>query len=174
MNSTAESYLLLLSQLPHAKKVALTARCARIVVNLQHSMSLPVSLRRLSALEEVVRLVEESISGNGDLAELRSSMHNLRDLAYSSPAQTTFPSETVICQVIRAAYEAGLTAITGLNSDAQDSLDAAFAAARAAESKPAEDSLWEELRRVRREAIQETSLKMRMLCNPTETDQAIN
>jgi hypothetical protein len=153
MNITSDSYLFpIVSELSRKQKVQLAAGSARIAVNLQRSMSFPVSFRNLAVLEEVVCLTEKSAKEGGDMADLRSSMQNLRGLVFGSSTQSRFPNTTVIYQVARSVYAAGLAAITGHSGDALDALEAAFAAAQSAESKPAVESLWEGLRRVLRAA----------------------
>jgi hypothetical protein len=116
-------------------------------------MSLPVKLKEMIALERTVQLLEESATGPENLAQLDLSMQKLRHLAFTSPTGCKFRSDSIICQVVHAAYAAGLTAFSGSSVDAQDALKSAFAAARASESAEAEESLWEELRRVRRAGV---------------------
>jgi hypothetical protein len=113
-------------------------------------MSLPVRLKDMAALENVVRLVEEAAAETADLSELRDRMYELRHLAFATPAQCRFRSDSIICHVIHAVYAAGHTALTGSSIDAEGALQSAFAATRAAESKAAENSLWQELRRAGR------------------------
>jgi hypothetical protein len=153
MNLTSNSYLfLVVSELSHKQKAQLAAVCARIALNLQRSMSLPVSLQKFAVLEEVVCLTEKSANEGGDMAELSSRMQYLRGFVFGSSTQSRFPNATVIFHVARSVYAAGLAAITGYSGDVQDALEAAFAAAQTAESKQAEDSLWGELRRILRAA----------------------
>jgi hypothetical protein len=142
-------------------------------MKLQNSMSLPIGLGKVAALEEVIRLAEESLTESSYLAELRCGMYSLRNIAFGSPTQGTFPSETVVFHVARAAYAAGLTALTSFDVDAQNVLEAAFAAARAAESKPAEDSLWEEIRRSRKQTLETPHSRLRTLCATAKMNEAI-
>ena len=174
MNAEADSYLVyLVSHLPHSEKVALVCRCARIVVKLQNSMSLPIGLGKVAALEEVIRLAEESLTESSYLAELRCSLYSLRNIAFGSPTKGTFPSETVLFHVARAVYAAGLTALTSFDVDAQNALEAAFAAVQTAESKPAEDSLWEELHRARKATLETPRSRLKMLCPTAKMTEAI-
>jgi hypothetical protein len=138
------------SRLARAERVAFAGRCAGVAVRLLDSMSLPVRLKEMAALENVVRLVEEAVAEDADLCELRNRMFELRHLAFAKPAQCRFRSDSIICHVVHAVYAAGHTAITGSSVDAEDALKSAFAAVRAAESKAAEDSLWQEFRRIQR------------------------
>jgi hypothetical protein len=160
MNATDLDHFLLISQLSRAERAALAVRCAQVAVRQLTSMSLPIGFKEMTALEDVVRLAAESALGSPNLAELSAGMMNLRRLAFTPPGQCKFRSETVICQVARAAYAAGQTVFTGSSVDAQDALEAAFTAARTVESQEAEDSLREELRRARRAALEAAKRKM--------------
>jgi hypothetical protein len=171
MNLTYLDHFVLLSQLSRPERVSFAAHCAQIAVRVLAAMSLPISFKEITAVEEVVRLVERSAAGSGNLAELDSAMQNLRHLAFNPPTQCKFLTDTVICQIAHAAYAAGQTVFTGSSVDAQDSLEAALAAARAAESKEAQDSLWEEMRRVRRAAIEAAGTRMRMGYVSAQADQ---
>jgi hypothetical protein len=154
MNLSDLAQFVVVSRLARGERVAFAARCARIAVRLLNSMSLPIKLKEMIALERTVQLLEESSNGDGHLALLDLSMQNLRRLAFTSPKQCKFTSESIICQVVHAAYAAGLTAFSGSSVDAQDALKSAFAAARTAESAEAEESLWDELRRIRKAGIE--------------------
>jgi hypothetical protein len=172
MNATDLDHFLLISQLSRVERTALAARCAQVAVRQLSSMSLPIGFKEMTALEDVVRLAAESALNGLNLAELSARMMSLRRLAFTPPAQCKFRSETVICQVARAAYAAGQTVFTGSSVDAQDALDAAFTVARTTESQEAEDSLREELRRVRKEAL-EAARRRRMNCSEAQTSLTI-
>jgi hypothetical protein len=145
---------MVVSRLARGQRVAFAARCARVAVRLLNSMSLPVKLKEMIALEMTVQLLEESATGSLNLAQLDLSMQKLRHLAFTSPTQCKFRSDSIICQVVHAAYAAGLTAFSGSSVDAQDALKSAFAAARTAESVEAEESLWGELRLVQKAGVE--------------------
>jgi hypothetical protein len=170
MNLTDLDHFTLLSQLPVAEKVVFASRCAGVAVRLLNSMSLPVGIKEMTALETTVRDLEEWTSQGGDLARLQSSMQKLRHLAFTLPSQFKYRTDSVICHVVHAAYAAGMTAFTSSNVHAEEALKSAFAAARTAESTVAEDSLWEELRRVRRVASEAGELRRNVARGTVQTN----
>ena len=138
MTTTAETdHLLLLAQLPRWERVALAARCARVAVRLLDSLSLPVGLKQMAALEEVLRLAEESAARARYIFELQPAMEKLKHLAFDAETECKYRSDSIICQAVRATHAAGMAAFAGSSIDAQDALRAAFAAARTAESSAA-------------------------------------
>jgi hypothetical protein len=154
MMATDFNYALLVAELPKAQRVRLAARCAGFAVRLVNAMSLPIDLEELAGIEDVVRLVEESLSGSGDPTELQRSMYDLRRRAFDDPAECRYRSDRVLGYVVRTVYAAGHAALNGSTADTEDALRSAFAAAHAARSDEAEDSLWEALRQVGRAAVE--------------------
>jgi hypothetical protein len=172
MAPTEVNHFLLLSQLSRAERVALAGRCARIAVQLLDSMSLPVALKQMGLLEEVVRLAEVPLQGLEDLFKLQSAMQKLKQLAFATLTECKYPSDSVIFHGVRAANAAGMTAFTGSSLDAQEALESAFAVARIAVSKPAEDLLVEELRRARMAALAAVGIGTQTESEPTRTSSA--
>jgi hypothetical protein len=160
------------SQLPHSERVSFATRCARIAVRLLNSLSLPIRLKEMASLETIVCLLEEWTDEH-ELAALGLTMQKLRPLAFATPDECKYRGDSIVCQVVHAAYAAGLTAFTGSSVYADDAFKSALAAARTVESKEAEESLRQELRRARKIGTEAAHLKRKMSSHVAQPDFVI-
>jgi hypothetical protein len=150
MNLSKLDHFALLSRLPYEEKAAFAARCARQAVQILKGVSFPVAPADQTDLERVVRLAEDAATRHVDPAELQPALRDLGHLAFTSPAPCSFRSEVLLAHVAHAVYAAGLTALTGSTAYAQDTLDYAMEAARAAGAAEVEASIREGLHRIRK------------------------
>jgi hypothetical protein len=74
-------------------------------------------------------------------------------MAYASLTQSRFRSDTIIGHVAFAAFAAVRTALSRSPIHAKDARDYAYEAARAAGAKDMQNSLDEELRRIRHNSV---------------------
>jgi len=150
MNLSNLDHFALLSRLPDEEKAAFAARCARQAVQILKGMSFPVAPADQADLERVVRLAEEAATRHVDSAELKRALRDLGHLAFTSPSIHDFQSDVLVSHVAHAVYAAGLTALTGSTAYAQDTLDYAMKAARAAGAADTEALIREGLHRMRK------------------------
>jgi hypothetical protein len=150
MNPFGLNDFVLISNLSFAEQVAFATRCARLAVRLLKQISFPVAPSEVAVMDNAVRLAEESVTGSVNLTDLEAAVRAAGQLAFASVTQSRFRTDMIIGHVAHAAYAAGCTALSGSAAHAQDALDYALEAARAAGAREAESGIREELRRIRR------------------------
>jgi hypothetical protein len=150
MNPFGLNDFVLISTLSHAEQVAFAARCARLAVRLLNQISFPVARSEIEVMDNAIQLAEKSVTAGVNVADLEAAVRAAGQLAFASVTQQRFRTDMIISHVAHAAHAAGCTALTGSAAHAQDALDYAFEAARAAGNRETESAIREELRRIRR------------------------
>ena len=153
MNPFGLNDFVLISNLSFTEQVAFAARCARLAVRLLNQISFPVAPSEVEVMDNAVRLAEQSVTGSVNLTDLEAAVRAAGQLAFASVTQSRFRTDMIIGHVAHAAHAAGCTALSGSAAHAQDALDYALEAARAAGARDTECAIREELRRIRRASL---------------------